>query len=98
MFDDFAPRLADILTTYSTPIQRGDLVGIFANTSAEPLVKALYEAVLRRGGNPTVFVRLPGLEELFYKIASDWKNSSTRSPATINWTISTPFCWTSSRN
>lgn len=71
MFDDFAPRLADILTTYSTPIQRGDLVGIFANTSAEPLVKALYEAVLRRGGNPTVFVRLPGLEELFYKIASD---------------------------
>jgi aminopeptidase len=71
MFDDFAPRLAQVLTEYSTPIQKGDLVAIMAPTTAEPLIAALYEAVLRRGGNPVVYASLPILDEMFYRHASD---------------------------
>jgi aminopeptidase len=71
MFDDFAPRLAQILTAYSVPIQKGDLVGISASTNAEPIVHALYEAVLKRGGHPYVMASLPGLQETFFRNADD---------------------------
>jgi aminopeptidase len=71
MFEDFAPRLARVLTEYSLPVQKGDLVAIMAPTAAEPLIVALYEAVLRRGGNPVVFASLPILDEMFYRHASD---------------------------
>ncbi len=71
MFDDFAPRLAKVLTEYSVPIQKGDLVLIRTNISAEPFVLALYEAVLRRGANPIVEASLPGLNEIFFRLAND---------------------------
>ncbi len=71
MFDDFAPRLAQILTAYSAPIQKGDLVGIFASTHAEPIIRALYEEVLTRGGHPFVVTNVPGLQETFYRYADD---------------------------
>ncbi len=71
MFNDFAPRLAQVLTEYSLPVQKGDYVAIVAPVTAEPLVVALYEAIVRRGGHPLVQVGLPGLQELFYRHASD---------------------------
>ncbi len=71
MFDDFAPRLAQILTEYSQPIQAGDYVLIMGSTEAEPLIRALYEAVLRRGGNPSVRLALPGLDEALYALGND---------------------------
>jgi aminopeptidase len=71
MFNDFAPRLAQVLTEYSLPIQKGDYVAIIAPTAAEPLIVALYEAIVRRGGYPLVQAGLPGLQELFFRYASD---------------------------
>lgn len=71
MFADFAPRLAKVLTEYSQPVQKGDYVAIVGLTVAEPLIVALYEAVLRRGGQPVVFASLPGLDELYFRCASD---------------------------
>ncbi len=71
MYDDLAPRMATILTEFSLPIQPGDFVGISASTEAEPLIRALYDAVLRRGGHPFVFVSLPGLRESFFELATD---------------------------
>lgn len=71
MYDDFAPKLAAILTEFSLPIQPGDYVAIAATTDAEPLIVALYEAVIRRGGNALVVPRIPGLNDIFYDLASD---------------------------
>jgi len=71
MFDDFAPKLAQVMAGYSTQIKEGDFVYITTSTLAAPLVEALYEAILDRGGNPSVHLRQPGLDELFYQKASD---------------------------
>ncbi len=71
MFDDFAPRLAQLLTEFSVPIQPGDYVLISSTIEAEPLIRALYEAVLRRGGHPVARVRLPELQELLYELGND---------------------------
>jgi len=51
MIENFAFRLARVLTEYSVPVQRGDLVVINAPIEAMPLIEALYESVLERGGH-----------------------------------------------
>jgi len=55
MTKNLATDLAKILTEYSSPIQPGDYVTIAAqHDTAAPLVEALFEAVLKRGGYPNV--------------------------------------------
>lgn len=71
MLHDLAPRMAQVLTDYSADIKPGDYVGIVGSTLAEPWIKAMYEAVLRRGGHPFVRVLLPGLQETFLRLSSD---------------------------
>lgn len=71
MYEDFAVKMAKVITEYSQPVQPGDVVLVQSNTLAEPLSRALYEAILRRGGHPTVFTQLPGLGELFMEIATE---------------------------
>ncbi len=71
MYDDFAPRLAQILTEYSQPIQKGDYVLITTSTAAKPIVLALYEAVLRRGGHPITLTQFPELSQIFMELASE---------------------------
>ncbi len=68
---DFAPKLAAVLTGYCRPVQPGDYVAINAPVAAEPLVEALVEAVLKRGGIPNVQVGLPNLFELYLTHGSD---------------------------
>ncbi|NLX08588.1 MAG: aminopeptidase [Chloroflexi bacterium] len=68
---DFAPKLAQVLTEYCRPVGEGDYVVIMSSPTAAPLIEALYEAVLRRGGNPTLQLSLPGLNEIALKHASD---------------------------
>ncbi|HSM56311.1 MAG TPA: aminopeptidase [Candidatus Sulfomarinibacteraceae bacterium] len=68
---DFAPKLAHVITDYSTAIKEGDFVVILGNTEAVPLIEALYEAVLRRGGNPVVQLNIPGLREMRLELAGD---------------------------
>lgn len=67
MFHDFAPKLAEVITGYSTNVSPGDYVIILANTEALPLVEALYVSVLERGGNPSVQLIPTGLSELRYE-------------------------------
>jgi aminopeptidase len=71
MTSDFAPRLARVLTEYCRPVQPGDYVVINASIEAAPLVEALYEAILRCGGNPVPRVTLPNLFERFLRHAND---------------------------
>ncbi|MBZ0316708.1 MAG: aminopeptidase [Anaerolineae bacterium] len=68
---DYASKMAKVLTEYSVPIVEGDIVVIDGPVSSEPLIEALYGAVLERGGNPMVTIGLDNLPELFFRKATD---------------------------
>ena len=71
MADVRVEKLADVLVNYSVAVQPGDKVGIRGDVGAAPLIRAVYAKVLQVGGHPFVLAKLPGLEELFYRYASD---------------------------
>jgi aminopeptidase len=62
---------ADVLVNFSTDIQPGDRVVIEATTAAEPMLEALIERVLERGGYPYLITKLPREEATFYKYAKE---------------------------
>jgi aminopeptidase len=63
--------LAQILVRYSTKVQPGDVTVIQSTTTAEPLVQALYEEVLRAGGHPVFNLAPEGAQAAFFDLASD---------------------------
>ena len=71
MRDPRIDGLAKVLTRYSVDIQPGQTCEIAAATVAEPLVKAIYEAVLEAGGNPIVNLAVDGQQASFFDRASD---------------------------
>jgi aminopeptidase len=64
-------KFAQILVDHSTKVRPGDRVAITATTAAEPVVRALYELVLERGGHPHLLFDLPDQDESFYTHAGD---------------------------
>lgn len=66
-----AQKFAQILVDHSTRVGQGDLVAITATTAAEPLVRALYDLVLARGGHPHLLLDLPGMDESLFAHATD---------------------------
>jgi aminopeptidase len=64
-------RLAHLLVDYSVEIQPGERVAILSSPAAADLVRPVYERVLERGGYPFLSIDLPGMEEIFYRVASD---------------------------
>jgi len=87
MYEDFSTKMAHIITHYSQPIQEGDTVIVQSNTYAEPLARALFEAILRRGGNPIILTSLVGLSEIFMELATE---AQLRSPNhLLEFTINT---------
>jgi aminopeptidase len=64
-------NLAKILVGYSTKVKEGETVAIEGAGAAEPLLIAVYEEVLKAGGNPILNVGLDGQSVAFYKHASD---------------------------
>ena len=71
MPDPRIQKLADMLVNYSVAVKPGDKVSIAGPSIAEPLLKAVYTAVLKAGGLPQTRIQLSGLNELFYKYAND---------------------------
>mgnify|MGYP005845655485 FL=1 len=71
MTDPRIEKLAQVLVQYSAPVRPGDLVVIRANAVAAPLIQALYREVLRAGGYPLTQITVSGLNETFFKEASD---------------------------
>jgi len=64
-------KFAEILVDYSTRIEPGDKVLLSGEAHAEPLIKAVYQLILERGGHPFTRISLPGMLPLFYKYASE---------------------------
>ena len=71
MRDPRVDALAKILVNYSTAIQDGDTCLIEGGAPAEPLLQAVYEEVLKAGGNPIVSMQMDGQSAAFFKHASD---------------------------
>ena len=71
MTDIRIEKLADLLVNYSVGVQKGDKVAIDSSVPAEPLVKAVYAKVLQAGGHPFVAFQPEGMQEIFYRYASD---------------------------
>ncbi len=71
MITDYASKLAQVITDYSVAINSGDYVVIRGNMASIPLIEALFEAVIKRGGHAYTHVNIPGLNELFFDNAGD---------------------------
>ncbi|MFL5894098.1 MAG: aminopeptidase [Thermoleophilaceae bacterium] len=71
MRDQRAQALAQILVRYSTEVKQGDVCVVQGATSAEPLVLAIYEEILRVGGLPIVQMSPEETMASFYRLASD---------------------------
>jgi aminopeptidase len=69
--DQRVENLAKILVQYSTKVQKGESCVIGGASSAEPLLLAIYEEVLRAGGNPIVQMAPEESAASFYRLASD---------------------------
>jgi aminopeptidase len=71
MRDQRADALARVLVRYSTRVREGDVCVIQGPTTAEPLVQATYEEVLRAGGLPVLQMSPEGAAVALYELASD---------------------------
>lgn len=71
MADPRIDRLARVLVHYSLKVRKGDLVRIGGPALAAPHIAAAYREVLLAGGHPTVRCAVEGLEETYYKLATD---------------------------
>jgi aminopeptidase len=69
--DPRAANLAKILVGYSTGVQPGEVVSIDGEVGAEPLLRAVYEEVLKAGAHPMLNVALDGVAASYYALASD---------------------------
>jgi aminopeptidase len=77
MKDPRTERMAKTLIDYSANIQPGDRILLEAETAAEPLVRALFERTLERGGHPHLMINLcgqvtqSGFDDLLLKKANE---------------------------
>ncbi len=63
-------KLAQILVHYSLEIKPDQQFAIRTNPLAEELVLAVYEEAIRAGAHVTLYLTLPGAEEIFFQHAS----------------------------
>jgi aminopeptidase len=71
MNDPRIEKLARVLVHYSLRLKRGQLVRIGGSALAAPHIAAAYREALLAGAYPATRVGVEGLEEIYYKAASD---------------------------
>jgi aminopeptidase len=68
-------HMAELLVEHSARIGKGDRILLQAEPAAGPLLRALFEEVLKRGGHPSLYLNLSGqisgtgLDEVFFRYA-----------------------------
>jgi aminopeptidase len=71
MADPRIEGVARILVDYSVDVQPGQFVLIEGTPEGRPLILAVYQRVLERGGHPWLQLGLDESAEILYKVASD---------------------------
>ncbi|MGH2349769.1 MAG: aminopeptidase [bacterium] len=71
MPDPRVTRLAQVLVHYSLQLRPNDLLRISGPALAAPLIHAAYAEALAAGANPYVKASVEGVDELYYRGASD---------------------------
>ena len=71
MSDPRVAAVAHILVDYSVNIQPGEFVQIRGTPAGAPLILAVYQRVLERGGHPWLQLGLDEAEEILFKTARD---------------------------
>jgi aminopeptidase len=71
MADPRVEAVARILVDYSVDVQPGQFIQIRGAPEGEPLLLAVYQRVLERGGHPWLRVGLDEVAEILFKHASD---------------------------
>ena len=71
MRDQRLDKLADVIVRYSTKVKKGDLVAIGADPVALPMIEAVYEAVLKAGGNPFWSMRNSTFADILFEHGSE---------------------------
>ncbi len=71
MTDPRLAKLAEVLTHYSLKVRPGQLVRISGPALAAPLIAEAYRAALEAGAHVHTRVHVDGLDELFFKRATD---------------------------
>jgi len=71
MNDPRIERLADVLLNYCLKLKKGQLVSMIGSDLASPLIKSLYKKALLIGAHPYTRIGIEGLEEIYFKNASD---------------------------
>ena len=69
--DPRVEKLARVLVHYSLEVRRGQLVRIGGTALAAPHLAAAYRECLLAGAHPTVRVTVDGLEDMYYRLATD---------------------------
>jgi aminopeptidase len=83
MSDPRVEKLADMLVNYSVGIKPGDKAIIEGNELSKPLITAIYQRVLEAGAYPYLSLTLTGLEEVFYRVASDGQLQYIHDPTRV---------------
>jgi len=83
MLDPRVEKLAQVLVQYSVSVRPNDKVYIQGSSLAEPLLKAVYVETLKSGGLPFLRAQLPGIDELYYRHASDEQLRFVAPPARL---------------
>ena len=71
MADPRIEKLARVLAHYSLRLKKGQLVRIRGSSLAAAHIAAVYKEALAAGAFPTVRVDPEGLEEIYYRTATD---------------------------
>jgi aminopeptidase len=71
MTDPRIEKLARVLIHYSLRLERGNLLRIRGPALAGPQILAAYREALLAGAHPTVRIGIEGLEDIYYRTATD---------------------------
>jgi aminopeptidase len=71
MRDERLAKLARVLVDYSIGAGEGEQVVVSGGVAAEPLIKEVYARLLDAGATPIPQVALPGMQEIFFKHATE---------------------------
>jgi aminopeptidase len=71
MIESMMDRWAGVLVNYSVGVQPGEVVAVSGGTAAEPLLRAVYRAVVQAGGSPVLIPTISGLNTTLLAEGSD---------------------------